>query len=52
MDLNISNYNEMVSSEAVFARTFKEGDAVLSEIDKNVLNRPLDGVVPDNGAWI
>lgn len=49
MDLNVSNYDEMVSSEAVFSRTFKEGDAVLSEIDKNVLNRPLDGVVP--GQW-
>lgn len=49
LDLKMSNYDEMVSSEAVFARPFREGDPVLSEIDKNVLNRPPDGVVP--GDW-
>ncbi|KAF7135800.1 hypothetical protein RHSIM_Rhsim08G0249200 [Rhododendron simsii] len=49
LELKMSNYDEMVSSEAVFARPFREGDPVLSEIDKNVLNRPPDGVVP--GEW-
>ncbi|XP_058227672.1 beta-glucuronosyltransferase GlcAT14A-like isoform X2 [Rhododendron vialii] len=49
LELKMSHYDEMVSSEAVFARTFREGDPVLSEIDENVLNRPPDGVVP--GEW-
>lgn len=45
------NYHEMVTTggEAVFARPFKEGDWVLQEIDKNILNRSVEGVVP--GEW-
>ncbi|XP_057514918.1 beta-glucuronosyltransferase GlcAT14A-like [Actinidia eriantha] len=49
LKLNISDYYKMVSSEAIFARPFREGDPVLYELDKNVLNRPQDGVVP--GKW-
>ncbi|KAF5953175.1 hypothetical protein HYC85_011119 [Camellia sinensis] len=50
-EFNISNYDKMVSSEAIFARPFKEDDPVLGELDKNVLNRPPNGVVPGKWCW-
>ncbi|XAR49794.1 hypothetical protein NMG60_11003933 [Bertholletia excelsa] len=39
----------LTSSKAIFASPFKEDDPVLMELDKNVLKRPQDGVVP--GKW-
>ncbi|KDP22515.1 hypothetical protein JCGZ_26346 [Jatropha curcas] len=45
-----SDYEKIVvsSGEAAFARPFKEGDLVLNKIDNDILNRPLNGVVPGN----
>ncbi|KAA8541537.1 hypothetical protein F0562_022689 [Nyssa sinensis] len=47
--LNMPLYENMVASGSVFARPFKEGDPVLQKLDKSVLNRPAEGVVP--GKW-
>ncbi|CAK9146087.1 unnamed protein product [Ilex paraguariensis] len=47
--LSMSNYDEIVSSEAVFVRPFKEDDPVLQELDDKVLNRKPNWVLP--GKW-
>lgn len=47
--LNISHYDKMISSGAVFARPFREGDTVLDMLDHNVINRLPNSVVP--GEW-
>ncbi|XP_068641834.1 beta-glucuronosyltransferase GlcAT14A-like [Aristolochia californica] len=47
--LGKSHYAEMVSSGAAFARGFREGDPVLEKVDRYILMRPMDGVVP--GKW-
>ncbi|XP_068637674.1 beta-glucuronosyltransferase GlcAT14A-like [Aristolochia californica] len=47
--LSKSNYKEIVSSGAAFARRFREGDPVLQKVDEYILMRPMDGIVP--GKW-
>lgn len=47
--LNISDYDKMLSSDTIFGRPFKEGDQVLSKIDKNILNCTTDGF--GYGKW-
>lgn len=47
--LNLSQHGEFTSDLAVFARSFKEDDEAMEELDKNVLNRAPDGLVP--GKW-
>ncbi|KAG6730546.1 hypothetical protein I3843_01G081900 [Carya illinoinensis] len=47
--LNMFHYNKMVASGAVFARPFQEGDRVLQKIDKKILKRPPNGLIP--GEW-
>ncbi|KAK9281458.1 hypothetical protein L1049_004361 [Liquidambar formosana] len=46
--LNMSHYDNVLATGAVFARPFQEGDLLLHNIDENVLNRLPDGVVPGN----
>ncbi|CAN4078502.1 unnamed protein product [Withania somnifera] len=48
--INVSNYyDNLVNKWAIFARTFKEGDPTLDEIDKNILDRSPLGLV--RGKW-
>nr|XP_011467547.1 PREDICTED: xylosyltransferase 1-like [Fragaria vesca subsp. vesca] len=47
--LNMSHYEQMLASEAAFARPFHTGDQVLNKIDESVLNRSSKGLVP--GEW-
>ncbi|CAI9779128.1 unnamed protein product [Fraxinus pennsylvanica] len=47
--LNSSDYDKMVQSGAAFARQFEKDDPVLDMIDKKILNRDRNRVVP--GAW-
>ncbi|KAL2485050.1 Core-2/I-branching beta-1 [Abeliophyllum distichum] len=47
--LNTSDYEKMVQSGAAFARQFEKDDPVLDMIDKKILNRDRNRVVP--GAW-
>ncbi|CAA3026111.1 beta-glucuronosyltransferase 14A [Olea europaea subsp. europaea] len=47
--LNTSDYEKMVQSGAAFARQFEKDNPVLDMIDKKILNRNRNQVVP--GAW-
>lgn len=47
--LNSSDYEKMVQSGSAFARQFEKDDPVLDMIDKKILNRDQNRVVP--GAW-
>ncbi|KAL2347714.1 hypothetical protein Fmac_001714 [Flemingia macrophylla] len=47
--LNVSVYDQMVESGAAFARQFEVGDPVLDMIDRVILKRGRNQVVP--GAW-
>ncbi|KEH28600.1 putative glucuronosyltransferase [Medicago truncatula] len=47
--LDMSHYDTMMETGAVFARPFGEGDLVLEKIDDLVLNRTLNGFV--QGEW-
>ncbi|KAE9595429.1 putative glucuronosyltransferase [Lupinus albus] len=47
--LNVSVYGQMVESGAAFARQFDTNDPVLDIIDKKILQRGRNQVVP--GAW-
>ncbi|XVF47119.1 hypothetical protein PTKIN_Ptkin03bG0083500 [Pterospermum kingtungense] len=48
-NLNTSHYDKMVGSEAAFAHPIQEGDPLLNKIDKDVLFRRPDEIVP--GSW-
>lgn len=47
--LDLSHYDTMMESKAVFARPFGENDLVLEKIDDLVLNRMSNGLV--QGEW-
>ncbi|KAE9605340.1 putative glucuronosyltransferase [Lupinus albus] len=47
--LKVSVYGQMVESGAAFARQFDADDSVLDMIDKKILHRGRNRVVP--GAW-
>ncbi|XP_009786059.1 beta-glucuronosyltransferase GlcAT14C-like [Nicotiana sylvestris] len=48
--INVSNYDNLVHKvRAIFARPFKEGDPTLDKLDRYILNRSQQGVVP--GKW-
>lgn len=47
--LNVSDYDQMVQSGAVFARQFGMDDPVLKVVDEKILKRGRNRVVP--GAW-
>ncbi|XP_019196613.1 PREDICTED: beta-glucuronosyltransferase GlcAT14A-like [Ipomoea nil] len=47
--LNLLQRDEFTSDLAVFARTFEKDDEAMEGLDRNVLNRAPDGLVP--GKW-
>lgn len=47
--LTINDTGKMISSGAAFARKFKQDDAVLDRIDKELLGRKKGGFTP--GGW-
>ncbi|KAJ7951992.1 Beta-glucuronosyltransferase [Quillaja saponaria] len=47
--LDMSQYNKMVASNAIFAGPFQEGHVLLHRIDDRILNRSSNGVIP--GKW-
>lgn len=47
--LNVTDYDDMIDSGAVFARQFYEDGAVLDKIDEKILQRSPGRVAP--GAW-
>lgn len=47
--LTLSDYQNMVDSNASFARKFRRNEPVLDKIDSELLGRKADGFVP--GSW-
>ncbi|XVF78522.1 hypothetical protein PTKIN_Ptkin14bG0140600 [Pterospermum kingtungense] len=47
--LSLNDTNKMISSNAAFARKFKQDDPVLDKIDKDLLGRARESFTP--GAW-
>ncbi|KAI9170003.1 hypothetical protein LWI28_020953 [Acer negundo] len=47
--LNVSDYDQMAQSGAVFARQFAKDDSVLNMVDEKILKRGRNRVAP--GAW-